>query len=127
MLNILGEGSGAQGEQASEQLMARAMQVYISAFARPPAEFTCNGLLHHQWNHLVLIVLVLTTMALHSLHSLQKTCIMPGMRRLQQAWQFTVQPQVMGQVRQVPRHSSQALLQTVLSHLVYRLSFDFLC
>ena len=27
MLNILGEGSGAEGEQTSEQLMARAMQV----------------------------------------------------------------------------------------------------
>ena len=41
MLNILGEGSGAQGEQASEQLMARAMQV-SSPSLLPAASYTLH-------------------------------------------------------------------------------------
>ena len=36
MLNILGEGSGPEGEQACEQLIARAMQVSPALLPSPP-------------------------------------------------------------------------------------------
>ena len=74
MLNILGEGSGAQGEQASEQLMARAIQVSPQHPPRsPPRLAPCQPTVQCQTLHL--------QCCLETLH--QQVCKVPVFR---EAW-----------------------------------------